>query len=253
MSSTVPGSIATLRSRFSSVRTGSTNGTIAAVFPWFAVVGAVYGMNEAVELSPILAILTASPIAYLMTGLALLGLWIGIAKRPAHERARITALSAVAILVMIWIVILAIRIPAGLDVLVWVGIAIVGAAALTGLVGGLFFATVDPGRVDWLGLGVVFAHLVDATTTGIGIAMLGTVERNPVAAWVIEGGELLPVAYSGVSTFLVVKLFIALALVSFLGAADARDRYETGVLVFASGFGLAPATHNAVLFAISLP
>jgi uncharacterized membrane protein len=135
-------------------------------------------------------------------------------------------------------------------VLVWNGVAVVLAVGVTALV----LRTVPSGHRSthgWLGIGVLFAHVLDATTTGVGLEKLGTTERNPISAALIQMGEGIGV--SGVVLFLFVKVAVALLILRALdpdGHPAGRD--TVGLLVFAAGAGLVPAIHNLTLFALTI-
>jgi uncharacterized membrane protein len=135
-------------------------------------------------------------------------------------------------------------------VLVWNGVAVVLAAGVTALV----LRTVQCGHRSthgWLGVGVLFAHVLDATTTGVGLEKLGTTERNPISAALIQMGEGAGV--SGVVLFLLVKATVALLVLRALDSdVDPAGRDTVALLVVAAGAGLISAIHNLILFSLTV-
>lgn len=103
----------------------------------------------------------------------------------------------------------------------------------------------------WLGGGVLFAHILDATTTGIGLEYLGTIERNPISATIIQFGD--GVGPSGVVLFLLVKIMAAVLVLAALDTnRDQLGRETVGLLDIAAGVGLIPAIHNLTLFSLTI-
>jgi uncharacterized membrane protein len=56
---------------------------VSATLPWFGVVGALCGIQEAIALPPILDAIARSPTAYLVVASAVLALWLLTPKRVA--------------------------------------------------------------------------------------------------------------------------------------------------------------------------
>lgn len=138
------------------------------------------------------------------------------------------------------------------DLLLWNSVAIVTAVSITVLVWTLVRSTGHALVASVLGWSTVFAHVLDAVTTGFGIELFGTVERNPVSASVISIGESLVVDGGGVFLFLLLKIVAALFVAWLATESVVEERDERGLLVLAGGAGLAPAVHNLVLFSLTV-
>ena len=242
------GSLRYLRSRAVDV----TPATIAATLPWFGLAGFLYAVQQSVALPPLVDPFAVSPIAYLTTGCVVVLLWIVVdAVRPASLPAA-TALSGGALLIAGSALLLALRPQAVAELLFWNGAAIVAAISITTFVWLLVGVAGNVVVASWLGWSTVFAHVLDAVTTGLGLEVFGTVERNPVSASIIAAGETLVVDGAGVFLFLGVKIAAALLVVWLAAGTVAEEREGMGLMVVAGGVGLAPAVHNLVLFSLTV-
>jgi uncharacterized membrane protein len=135
--------------------------------------------------------------------------------------------------------------------LVWNSVAVVLAAAVTGLVWRGFLRERTHIGIGWAAPGVVFAHVLDATTTGVGLEILGTTEQNPVSATVISLGDAVA-AGVGVVLFLALKTILASVLVLLSSPSIGTSREQVSILALGGGVGLAPAIHNIVLFTLTV-
>jgi len=220
---------------------------IAATVPWFAVVGVAVAVGRSGLASGLAAGFLRSPTVYLAVGALVAGLWTTLDAADVTSPSHWTAVSgAIAALVVGAGSLLAAE-SLQARVLAWNGVAIVLAVGVTALV----VRAVPSGRRSvhgWLGAGVLFAHVLDATTTGVGLERLGMTERNPISAAVIQAGD--GIGASGVALFLLVKVAVALLVLATLDP-DGDRRGAVAVLVFAAGTGLVPAVHNLVLFALT--
>lgn len=223
---------------------------IAATLPWFGVVGVAVAVERSVPVSGLAAGFLRSPTAYLAVGAVVGGLWVALDAVDVAGTARWTAAAGVLATAVVGAGSLLAAGTLQARVLAWNGVAVGLAIGGTALV---LRTAVDARRPahGWLGGGVVFAHVLDATTTGVGLERLGTVERNPISAAIIRAGE--GVGPSGVLLFLLVKVAAALLVLRSLDPdADRVGREAAALLVLAAGAGLVPAVHNLVVFALTV-
>lgn len=223
---------------------------IAATLPWFAVIGVGVAIGRSVPLSGLSAGFFRSPTIHLVVGTLVAGLWVILDAVDVNDTSQWTAVSGVLTAIAIGGVSLLAAEGLQLRVLVWNAVAIVSAIGITGPV----LRVVQDRHLSthgWLGGGVLFAHALDATTTGIGLERLGTIERNPISATIIQFGD--GIGPSGVLLFLLVKITAALlVLVTLDTNRDHIGRETVGLLVIAAGAGLIPAVHNLTLFALTV-
>jgi uncharacterized membrane protein len=221
-----------------------TRAKIAATLPWFAVIGV------AVPTSGLAAGFVRSPTVYLIVATLIAGLWLILDAAVVNDISRWTAVIGVLTTITVGGVTVLTTEALQWRVVVWNAAAIVMAIGITGLI---LRAVQDRylSTHGWLGSGVLFAHVLDATTTGIGLERLGTIERNPISATIIQFGD--GVGASGVVLFLLVKITAAMLVLAALDTnRDQLDRESAGLLVIAAGAGLVPAVHNLTLFALSI-
>jgi uncharacterized membrane protein len=236
----------TLRRRHVAV----TAADIAATLPWFGVIGVAVAIGRSVPMSGLAAGFVRSPTVYLIVATLVAGLWLILDAADANDIARWTAVSGVLTAITVGGVSVLATEALQWRVVVWNAAAIVMAIGITGLV---LRAVQDRylSTHGWLGGGVLFAHVLDATTTGIGLEHLGTIERNPISATIIQFGD--GVGPSGVVLFLLVKITAAILVLAVLDTnSDQLDRESVGLLVIAAGAGLIPAVHNLTLFALTI-
>lgn len=232
-------------------RVAVTAAEIKATLPWFAVIGITVAVGRSTSVSGLPAGFLRSPTVYLVVGALVAGLWVMFDLVEIQQRSRWMAVSGVLMALVVGggsVFTMGTPQP---RVLVWNGVAVVLAVGVTALV----LWTVPSGYRSthgWLGVGVLFAHVLDATTTGVGLEKLGTTERNPISAALIQMGEGAGV--SGVLLFLFVKVTVALLILRALDPDVAHPGRETvALLVVAAGAGLVPAVHNLTLFALTIP
>jgi uncharacterized membrane protein len=107
----------------------------------------------------------------------------------------------------------------------------------------------------YVGLLVLFSHVLDGVTTAIGVDILGAGERSVIPARIMEFAASLPTAeYLGSGwLFLVIKIFVAVAVI-VLFADYIREEPTRGNLLFAfvAAVGLGPAANNYLLFVLGL-
>jgi len=227
-----------------------TAAEIAATLPWFAVIGVAVAIGRSVPMSGLAAGFFLSPTVYVVVGALVSGLWVILDAASIHETSQWTAVSGVLTASVVGGVSLLTADELQLRVLVWNVAAIMMAIGIAGLV----LIAVRNRHLSthgWLGSGVLFAHILDATTTGIGLERLGTVERNPISAAIIQFGD--GVGPSGAVLFLFVKITAAMLVLAALDTnRDQLGRESVGLLVIAAGAGLVPAAHNLTLFALTI-
>lgn len=216
------------------------------------IAGFLYAVQQGVTRPALVDPFAVSPIAYLTTGCVFVGLWIVVdAFRPSSLPIA-TALSGGGLLVVGGASLIAVRPRVLIELLFWNSIAIVGAISITALVWAVVSSTKHAAVVSLLGWSTVFAHVLDAVTTALGLEVFGTIERNPVSASIISAGELLLADGAGVLLFLVIKIVAALGVAWLAAGFGTQEREGTGLLVVAGGVGLAPAVHNLVLFSLTV-
>jgi len=225
---------------------------VAATLPWYAIVGVAYAIRQAISLPGVLAVLLKSPTAFLTIGVIVAALWILLAYTGMENHAFVTVASGLLVLIALGLGISLLGNPQS-TVLLWEGVAVGIAIAITILVWAVFVRRWDHSIVGWLGVSVLFAHTLDATTTGVGLTILGVNERNPLSAFIIQTANAVGPMGVGVIVFLLVKVGVALLIASVLRGSTVESRRDTaGLLVVAAGAGLAPAVHNLVLFALTV-
>jgi uncharacterized membrane protein len=237
----------TLRRRHVAV----TAADIAATLPWFGVIGVAVAIGRSIPMSGLAAGFVRSPTVYLIVATLVAGLWLKLDAADVNDISRWTAVSGVLTAIGVGGASLLATEALHWRVVVWNAVAIVLAIGITGLV----LRMVQDRYLSthgWLGGGVLFAHILDATTTGIGLEYLGTIERNPISATIIQFGD--GVGPSGVVLFLLVKIMAAVLVLAALDTdKDQIGRETVGLLVIAAGAGLIPAVHNLTLFALTIP
>lgn len=219
---------------------------IAAVIPWFVVVGVSVAFVRSMDFVAPSGPSLRTPAVYLMIGALVATLWLVFDVPDVENRPYLTAISGgVAAGVVGSASLLTVgRFP--MRVLLWNTVAVALAVGITATIHRFVFGRTGSAH-RWLGVAVLFAHVLDATTTAVGLERLGMIERNPISAQIIHTGDA--VGIPGVGLFLLVKTVVALVVVSFLSddTVDSR-RYTTAVLVIATGAGLVPAVHNLFVF-----
>lgn len=226
---------------------GTTNGLAGF---GFAVIGVAVAIGRSVPMSGLSTGFFRSHTIYLVVGALVAGLWVTLDVADVNDTSQWTAISGVLTAIAVGGVSpLATESPQ-LRVLAWNAAAILLAIGITGLV----LRAVQNRHLSthgWLGGGVLFAHVLDATTTGIELEYLGMIERNPISATIIQFGD--GVGPSGVVLFLVVKITAAVLVLAALDTdRDDIGRETVGLLVMVAGVGFIPAVHNLTLFALTI-
>ncbi len=223
---------------------------IAATLPWFAVIGIAVAIGRAVPVSGLTAGFLRSPTVYLVVGALVAGLWVTLDAVDVNDTSQWTAASGVLTTIAVGGGSLLMAEALQLRVLAWNAVSIGLAIGITALVLGTVLGGQRTAH-GWLSGSVLFAHVLDATTTGVGLERLGMSERNPISATVIQMGD--GIGPSGVILFLLVKVTVAVLVLSALDSdADRAGRETVGVLVIAAGTGFVPAVHNLALFTLTI-
>ena len=204
--------------------------------------------------------LFGAPAVYVTTFVALGGTWAFFAFvntcTPDRDRpvARWLALTGIGILLGLFAYAAAADAFAGAEPF-WPGVSILVAIPVTlGLYFGIAYVATDVvARARLLGGLVLFAHALDGITTAIGIDVIGTTERSPLPAAIMDLAGRLPVADTvGVGwLFVLVKLAVAVLIVYAFAEYLETDPVR-GNLGFAAvvALGLGPAVNNLLLFTL---
>lgn len=107
-------------------------------------------------------------------------------------------------------------------------------------------------RTGTLGVVAVFGHALDGVSTAVGVDLLGSGERSPIPAAIMEFAGSLPTA-SAIGQgwlFVLVKLLIAAAVLLLFADFIQEDPVQgNAALGVVAAVGLGPGTHNLLLFA----
>ena len=134
---------------------------------------------------------------------------------------------------------------------------LVGSLALSGLVY-LALAAWRPAVVEAtraVGALVIFAHVLDALTTAIGVELLDAGERSTAPQFVLDLAAALPTAdLLGVAwLFVLLKIALAVGIVAlFRGYVEERPGEGAFFLGVVAAVGLGPGAHNFFLFAFGV-
>ena len=230
--------------------------TILAFGPWMALGSALYVCFQLGLYPDAVAPFFGSPIVYATTFAVAGATWLA-ARRTSRPLASLAAVGAVLALVPA-----AAAINFGLEHdsldLVWPLAAVVFAAIL--------------GHVAWWGVRrwrpeatrltgaagalAVFGHVLDGTSTAVGIDVLGFGEQTPLSALVMEFAGMLPTEpVLGVGWLFVLVKTLLVAGVVVLLADYVREVPHEGYLLLGlvTAVGLGPGVHNVLLFVAANP
>jgi uncharacterized membrane protein len=241
-----------------------TDWTVPAFGTW-VVAGALLHVLRRQSIFPdLLEPLFGAPMVYLTTATMTVIAWslseLVVEMRSARASCdRQVAVGGTAVVVVVVAVSLVDAIGTGVVRPLWPTLALFGAAILTAVVwvAMSIFATDTAKTTGKTGVVLLFAHLLDAITTGIGVVgpdplprLIGQDGLSPIAGFVFESaGEGSLVA--GALAFVAVKLLLAVAVVvAFERVVEQRPpaaRLGLGAVVAA---GLGPALHNVLLFTV---
>lgn len=242
-------------------RPAVTEQVVVSLAPWMAVGSGLYALFQVGAVPAVLAPLAGAPTVYLTTFVVAGAVFALVADRRtdvfAHDSVP-GVLAATGTLALGAVLVTALGVGlqrAPLRVL-WPGVALVGSAALAWI---LWVAArrVRPEEMGWVGRAgalVVFGHTLDGVSTAVGLEMLSFGEQTPLSQIVIAVGDALPTAQyvGGAWLFVVVKLVLALVVVSLLGEYVREEPTEGNLLLaLVAAVGLGPGVHNVILFSIA--
>lgn len=237
-----------------------TNNTILAFAPWMAVGSAAYVCYQLGVWPATVAPFFSSPLVYVTTFAVAGAVWL-LARRTDDEYR-----------VLAGIGFLALSLPVGLALAYGTtGRTLTILWPLVGVVAGVVLAAITwwaLGRVrpaateTTAGVGAlaVLGHAIDATSTSVGVDVLGFGEQTPLSAAVMHAARLLQEAMLGSVPlgvgwlFVLVKLLVAAGIVVLLADLVREDPVEGRLLLgFVAAVGLGPGVHNVLLFVVATP
>jgi uncharacterized membrane protein len=233
-----------------------TSRTVLAFAPWMALGSALYVCFQLGVYPDSIAPLFGSPIVYASTAAVAGATWLA-ARRTGRP---LRALAAVGGVLAVLPVAAALQhgYEAGSLNFPWPLAAVAAAVVLAGVtwVALREIRPADAAAVGWAGVLAVFGHALDATSTAVGVDVLGFGEQTPLSAAIMHFAAGLPTEpFLGVSwLFVLVKLALAGGVVALL-ADYVREVPGEGYLLLAlvAAVGLGPGVHNVLLFVASNP
>lgn len=237
-----------------------TNRTILAFAPWMAVGSASYVCYQIGVWPASIAPFFGSPIVYLTTFAVAGAVWI--LARHTDDQFRVLAGGGF----------IALSLPVGLAIgygtrqdgltLLWPFIGLVAGLVLTGITWWalVYFRPDVTETTAGIGVLAVLGHALDATSTTVGVDVLGFGEQTPLSAAVMHAAARLQEAlFGGVPLgvgwlFVLVKLLLAGGIVILLADLVREDPVEGRLLLgFVATVGLGPGVHNLLLFIVATP
>jgi len=233
-----------------------------ALAPWMVAGGGFHAVYQAGLVPDVVGPFLAAPAVYVTTFVLAGAVWVVGAFRArtrddAGVVARYLAVAGGLVLAGLTVVAYAEAVGTADETVqyLWPIVGFLGAAAVTAPT---YYAltyrfTAAASRVGLAGPLVVYAHALDGLSTALGIDIIGTGERTPLPARIMEFAAELPTEpYIGRGwLFVVVKLVVAAAVVVLL-AGYVEDEPTEGnlTLAFVAAVGLGPAANNLFLFLI---
>jgi uncharacterized membrane protein len=232
---------------------------VLAFAPWMVLGSSLYVCYQLALFPAAVAPFFGSPVVYASTFAVAGATWLA-ARRAGPSLPTVPTLAAVGIVLAV--VPVAGALYRGWTeqtlTVAWPLAAVVAALVLTAGAWAVVarFRPEDAGAVGAAGALAVFGHALDATSTSVGVDVLGYGEQTPLSAAIMEFAATLPTEpLLGVGwLFVVVKLALAGAVVVLL-ADYVRDVPAEGYLLLAvvAAVGLGPGAHNVVLFVAANP
>lgn len=254
--------VATLGIGYWLYRTGVavTDRTILSFAPWIMVGSASYVCYQIGVWPAAIAPFFGSPIVYLTTFAIAGALWL-VAMRTDDEYRVLAGGGFVALSIPI-----ALALRYGTEngdlTLLWPLVGLVAGILLTGVTWWAL-ARVRPTVVETTaGVGglAILGHALDATSTTVGVDILGFGEQTPLSAAVMHAAAIgQEVVFGGVPLgvgwlFVLVKLLVAAGVVTLLADLVREDPTEGRLLLgFVAAVGLGPGVHNVLLFIVASP
>ncbi|WEL21632.1 DUF63 family protein [Halorhabdus sp. BNX81] len=235
---------------------------VVALLPWMAIGGIAHGFYQVPGLYPAwVAPLFSAPTVYVTTYVLVATVWLllillGTATGNLGRVGTYLGAAGLGVLIvflgaMVWQGIA----PAVEFSPMWPTLAFVISLAVTAVTYFLVSLrwTGAVARTGIAGAAVVFAHTFDGVITMIGYDILGSTERTPIPAAIMDfAGSLPTAAYIGSGwLFLVVKVLIAtFVVVTFADYVEEEPTYGSLFFVVITAVGLGPAVNNFVLFTL---
>lgn len=237
-----------------------TDRTILAFAPWIMVGSASYVCYQIGVWPASIAPFFGSPTVYLTTFAIAGAVWL-VAQRTGDEY---RVLAGVGFVALSFPIALALNHGTRNGELTWfwpiVGViaGIVLTAVTWWVLGRLRpWVTETTARVGGL---AVLGHALDATSTTVGVDILGFGEQTPLSAAVMHAAAVLQESLLGSVPlgvgwlFVLVKLLVAAGVVTLLADLVRDDPTQGRLLLgFVAAVGLGPGVHNVLLFIVSTP
>lgn len=230
--------------------------TVLAFGPWMALGSSLYVCFQLQLFPAAVAPFFGSPIVYATTFAVAGGTWLA-ARRTARPLA---VLAGVGGLLAVVPAVAAIDYGLTNDTLnlAW-PLAAVVAAVVLGHVAWWALGQVradDTALVGGAGALAVFGHVLDGTSTTVGIDVLGFSEQTPLSAAIMDFAASLPTEpLLGEGWLFVLVKTVLVSAVVVLMADYVRDAPSEGYLLLAvvAAVGLGPGVHNVLLFIAANP
>jgi uncharacterized membrane protein len=234
-----------------------TDRVIAAFAPWMVAGAAMHALYQLEAVPAAVAPLTAAPAVYATTFVGAGACWLAIAStdrdvpRPLAGAGTVVALVPSALVVSDGLA----------DGTFSPVVPVVGLVASIALASVVYVALrrarpLAVARTGVLGALVVFGHTLDGVSTAIGVDLLGTGERSPIPAAIMEFAGGLPTAplIGEGWLFVVVKLVVAtVVVVLFADFTEEDPLWGNTALGVVAAVGLGPGAHNLLLFSAAGP
>jgi len=233
-----------------------TDRTVLAFAPWMAFGSTLYVCFQLGVFPAAVAPFFGSPTVYATTFAAAGVTWLA-ARRTARP---LVALASVGGALTVFPAAAAVNygLANGTLTLAW-PLAAVAAAAVLGRVAWWVVERLRPtdaAAVGGAGALAVFAHVLDGTSTAVGVDVLGFGEQTPLSAAIMHFAADLPTAsVLGVGwLFVLVKTVLGAAVVLLLAEYVREDPAEGNLLLaVVTAVGLGPGAHNVLLFVAANP
>ncbi|NIB99933.1 DUF63 family protein [Halobacterium sp. R2-5] len=233
-----------------------TDRTVLAFGPWMVLGSTLYVCFQLGVFPDAVAPFFGSPIVYATTFVAAGATWL------AARRTDRTLLALAAVGTALAVLPAAAAVNYGLAndtlTLAW-PLAAVAAAAILGHVAWWGVERLRPDDAAIVGAAgalAVFGHVLDGTSTAVGVDVLGFGEQTPLSAAIMHAAAGLPTEpVLGVGwLFVLVKVALAAGVVVLL-AEYVREEPAEGNLLLAvvTAVGLGPGAHNVLLFVAANP
>jgi len=233
-----------------------TGRTVLAFAPWMVLGSTLYVCFQLGVVPDAVAPFAGSPTVYASTFAVAGASWLA-ARRTARPLAALAATGG-ALTVVPTAAAVGHGLARGTLTLAWplAGIAAAAVVAAAAWRGVRRFRPNDAAAVGGAGALAVFAHVLDGTTTAVGVDVLGFGEQTPLSAAIMHAAADLPTAsLIGVGwLFVLVKTVLGAAVVVLLSEYVREDPAEGNLLLaVVAAVGLGPGAHNVLLFVAANP